>query len=1748
MTALVEGRKGGGKGGGGHTPTEATDTLRSLQVAEVLDLVSEGPIQGLVNGLKSVYLDGVPLQNADGTSNFDDVGFAWTLGTQGQGALHGFDLVQNEVGVALKVTQISPIVRTVLSGSDAVRVTVGVPQLSFQDPNNGDVVGNKVEYAIDLQSNGGGFVEVYHTTMDGKTMSHYQRATVVKLTGAGPWDIRVRRITADSTKSNSINAIYWDSYTEIQSAKLRYPNSAVHGLRVNAQHFGRVPVRGYDILGRVLQVPSNYNPITRAYVGTWDGTFVPAWSNNPAWVFYDLLTHPRYGLGQFVQVAHINKWRLYQVAQYCDELVPDGHGGSEPRFTCNLYLQTQNDAYRTLQDLVAIFRGILLYGNGVVDVVQDAPSDALSLFTPANVIDGKFVYQGASERTRHSGVIVYWNNLANQGKREPELYQEPDLVARFGVRNLELSPLGTWSRGQAVRLAKWALYSEDSEGEVVSFGVGSEGALVPLGRVFKIADPSVSGLRLGGRVKSATANDVTLDKAVTLTPGEAYTLTVALPDAGDPFNLVSEMRTVLSAQDSGNRLVLNAPYSSLPAAHAIWLLESTAVAATTWRCIGVREVPGEMRFEITAVSHDPTKYALIEQGIRLVRKPISVLQPGAVMPTNLVISEAVYTAGGAAKSRLTISWTAGAPGQYYRVSWRYRSGVWNVMPDTSAQNVEIADVMPGMVDIAVRSINGLGSVSRPLEGSYDVGGKTTTGAVAALELVVTSTGVQAQWAAPAAADGATWAETELRRGETFAAGALVFKGRALSYNMGWLTAQNLLVWAVHRDSSGTTSQPISASMFINPPAEPVVTGNVDLTVLKLAWQDCKTTQPIAHYILKRGSTWIDAQPIGNVSALMATLLEINEGRHKFWCAAVDLGGNTGSPGSALIDVGSPISAVLAILNAGLTDAVADINTLGTSLATSNAHITEITDKIDSPTLGLQAQKGSTDMLALALQQSQEAVSALDLTQLLMLNKTDKTIRDAGIVVDPVTGSVHIVGVEQTATSLTQVKADFDAMTATVLLQAQRITQLNTDLVNAQLDPTGAAVVAGVITQINDVKATLDAVNATLVLKASSATVADNYLVLQQTVQTLSQHGSDLLVIAQTINALQNDMSAASSRIVVLEHSAEAATELVAARLGDQAKGEIQDAATLAALLTGEAGKQDVVKQLAYAKTQLQASVDTLGQSTAQSITTLTATVGANRADYESKAALLTTADATEAAARQTLALKQQNDHNTVTAAVQTESAARTTADTAEASARQTLEAKQQTDTNTLTAAVQAEATVRATADSTEASTRQTLALKQQNDHTTVTAAVQTESTARIAADAAEVSARETLALKQQTDANTLTAAVQAESTARIAADAAEVSARQTLAVKQQTDHNTVSASVQTESSARVTGDQAQASMLTQVQASLNGTIAGLAQRLAVVVDANGNVVASYTLALNANGRVVGVRIDNNGTVGNFVVQADKFAFVLPGQNGEIPLFVAGVVAGQNTFGVNGNLMVDGSVYARSLNVTRLSALTAKLGTMTAGQLSLDSDDGNPSYVRSGQKWWLDGVAGWVFAKEANATFMDITTGPCSLRMHSNGYAALVFPGISITNNGVTLSQPNVVGTTQLQTNSVTIPWSMAGSGGFWMYDGVQNTVLGSLSIYVPQAIMMCAVATYNGAVYSGNGTGMSFRVFVDSMYGGTICYSEITLRAYAQTSGSAQGMLALAAGYHTLYVSVSNLGGADFLMATWGTTVLGVMK
>lgn len=707
MKKLIQGAGGGGgKGGGGsqRAPVEAQDSLRSKAFAQIIDLIGEGEIEGLADGLKSIYLNGTPVQNADGSFNFQNLIAVPRTGTQSQNAIPGQSGVENAVQVGVEVKASASVVRQITDADvDAVRVTIAVPQLTEQNTSNGDLNGSSVSIAIDVQSDGGGFVQALSDTISGKTTSRYQRSYRVALTGTGPWDVRVRRLTADSTKATVQNATWWDTYTEIIDAKLRYPNSALMGMKIDSSQFQSIPTRGYDMKLLRVKVPTNYNTTTRAYTGSWDGTFQVAWTDNPAWCFYDLVTNARYGLGGLVDEAQVDKWAMYQIGKYCDELVPDGFGGTEPRFTCNMYMQTRAEAYKVMQDFASIFRGMVYWSTGTITAVQDAPSDPVALYTAANVIGGKFTYSGSSLKARHTVALVTWNDPEDLYRQKVEYVEDGEGIARYGVQQTEVVAIGCTSRGQANRVGRWLLYSERFETESLQFQVGLDGAVVRPGHIIKVADSSRAAARLGGRVSSSTTTAITVDKppALTIT---GWTIYATLPDG------TIESRTISSLV--GSVITVSAAFSAAPTPQGIWVISGPSVEAQTFRVVAVSEDAESRNYAITAIKHEPLKYDAIENDLVLQPRAITLLSATPSAPSNGTVTEYLYNALTDVKTMVLLSWDAPAVSAGYTYEVSYRVGNDNFTTAvTSTTSLQLTDAKAGDYTVSVRSIDSIGTKS-----------------------------------------------------------------------------------------------------------------------------------------------------------------------------------------------------------------------------------------------------------------------------------------------------------------------------------------------------------------------------------------------------------------------------------------------------------------------------------------------------------------------------------------------------------------------------------------------------------------------------------------------------------------------------------------------------------------------------------------------------------------------------------------------------------------------------------------------------------------------------------------------------------------------------------------------------------------------------------------------------------------------------------------------------------------------------
>lgn len=865
-------------------------TLQSRAYARILDLVSEGEIDGLVNGAKSIYLDGTPLQNADGSFNFENVTYDTRTGTNGQTYIPGTPGVESETTVNIEVKASAPVVRTISDADvDAVRVTVSVPALYFQN-SKGDIEGQSVGISIDVQPNGGSYSEVISDVISGKTTSKYQRSYRVQLSGPPPWNIRLRRWTDDTTNPRLQNKTFWDSFTAIIDNKLRYPNSALVSMRFDASTFSGVPTRSYELKLKKVQVPVNYDPITRVYTGTWNGTFQTAWTDNPAWCFYDLVTSSRYGLGEFIDPAQVDKWALYAIGQYCDELVDDGLGGTEPRFTCNLYLQSRAEAYKVVQDMASCFRSMVYWASGSLTLAQDAPSDPVALFTQSNVIDGAFSYSGSAAKARHTVALVTWNDPEDLYAQKVEYVEDQEAIARFGVVPAEVVAIGCTSRGQAARVGRWLLYSERYESETVTFQTGIEGAVARPGQVIKVADASRAGVRLGGRVRTATRSAITMDATVSL-GGLVWTLYAMLPDGTVAQSQVASI--------SGSTVNLVTLLADAPQPGAQWIMSTNTVEAQTFRVLTVVEQDGGV-VEITGLKHDQQKYDAVENGLVLQSRTITQLSPVPDTPTDLVVGEALYTYQAEVRAQLNVGWANVQGASTYRVLWR-KDGANFIEAITSVSDYTVLDITPGVFLVRVYAIGPTGKESASYaEVSFTALGKTAPPAnVTGLQAIIDpNIGITLTWNKVADLDLDGY---EIKDGPTVLAVA-----KSTSFKVGLLPSGTKTFTVRALDTSGNYSTTeASVSVTISAAAAPTLSGSFAGENIILTWSAVQGDLATQAYEIRYGASYAAGTSLGTIKGTSFSTKAGWSGARTFWVAAIDLSDNTGTAGSFTATVNVP---------------------------------------------------------------------------------------------------------------------------------------------------------------------------------------------------------------------------------------------------------------------------------------------------------------------------------------------------------------------------------------------------------------------------------------------------------------------------------------------------------------------------------------------------------------------------------------------------------------------------------------------------------------------------------------------------------------------------------------------------------------------------------------------------------------------------------------------------------------------------
>ncbi|ELC1078111.1 DUF1983 domain-containing protein [Salmonella enterica subsp. enterica serovar London] len=692
---VLKGRKGGSSSS--RTPTEQPDDLQSVAKAKILVALGEGEFAGQLTG-KDIYLDGTALENADGSQNFSGVTWEFRAGTQAQKYIQGIPGTENEISVGTEVSSATAWTRTFTNTQlSAVRLRLKWPSL-FKQEDDGDLVGYSVNYAIDLQTDGSTWQTVLNTSVTGKTTSGYERSHRIDLPQAGStWTIRLRKITSDANSAKIGDTLTLQSFTEVIDAKLRYPNTALLYIEFDSSQFnGSIPQISCEPRGRVIRVPDTYDPETRTYSGTWTGAFKWAWTDNPAWIFYDLVVSDRFGLGHRLTTANIDKWTLYQVAQYCDQMVPDGKGGNgtEPRYTCNVYIQDRNDAYTVLRDFAAIFRGMTYWGGDQIVALADMPRDVDYSYTRANVVGGRFTYSSSTTKSRYTTALVSWSDPGNAYADAMEPVFEQALVARYGFNQLEMTAIGCTRQSEANRKGRWGILTNNKD-RVVSFDVGLDGNIPQPGYIIAVSDELLSGKVMGGRISAVNGRVIKLDRVADAAAGDRLILN--LPSGA------SQSRTIQAV--NGESVTVTTAYSETPQAEAVWVVESDELYAQQYRVVSVSD-NDDGTFSITGAWHDPDKYARIDTGAIIDQRPVSVIPPGNQSPpANIVISSFSVVQQNISVETMRVSWDQAQNAIAYEAQWRRNDGNWVNVPRSSTTSFDVSGIYAGRYLVRVRAIN-----------------------------------------------------------------------------------------------------------------------------------------------------------------------------------------------------------------------------------------------------------------------------------------------------------------------------------------------------------------------------------------------------------------------------------------------------------------------------------------------------------------------------------------------------------------------------------------------------------------------------------------------------------------------------------------------------------------------------------------------------------------------------------------------------------------------------------------------------------------------------------------------------------------------------------------------------------------------------------------------------------------------------------------------------------------------------------
>ncbi|HHM4829168.1 TPA: host specificity protein J [Pseudomonas aeruginosa] len=752
----LAGRKGGSSKP--KQPSIARDSLQSVATAKLLLAVGEGEFAEGPSD-QDIYLDNTPLMDASGNVNFPNVKWEWRSGSVDQDYIPGIPSVENETTVNVELRSDTPWVRSVTNTQlSAVRLRFAWPALQKQE-SSGDVNGYRIEYAVDVSTDGGAYQQVLLDAVGGKTTSRYERSQRIDLPAATTgWQVRVRRITPNQNSSLIADTMLIAGLTEVIDAKLRYPNTALLYIEFSAEQFSNIPAVTVECKARKVQVPTTYDPDLRTYTGVWDGSFKNAWTNNPAWITYDISTNARFGLGKRIKPWMVDKWELYKIAQYCDQLVPDGKGGQEPRFLCDLNLQSRSQAWTLLRDIAAIYRGMSYWAQGQLVSQADMPrtADFDYVFTRANVIDGKMTYGAASARTRYSRALVSYDNPANNYDTDVTGYSDAPLLRRYGDNPVELSAIGCTRESEAQRRGKWAVLTSVQD-RTITFATGMDGRIPLPGYIIPVADSLLAGREIGGRISAVAGRVVTLDRVTQAKAGDR--LIINLPSGR------AEGRTVQSV--NGKAVTVTAAYSEAPEPELCWALDADDLAVQLYRVMSTKR-DDNGQWTINGLQYEPSKFDHIDTGARLEERPISIIPVTTVQPpANVTLSSRWTIDQGLAVSTMTIAWPAVEGAVAYDVEWKKDSGNWIRLPRAGTTSVDVTGIYAGGYLARVRAVSAF-DITSVWKSSILTQLSGKTGAPPALAFLRTTSGpwkIGLEWGFPASGAADT-AYTEIQQSVT----------------------------------------------------------------------------------------------------------------------------------------------------------------------------------------------------------------------------------------------------------------------------------------------------------------------------------------------------------------------------------------------------------------------------------------------------------------------------------------------------------------------------------------------------------------------------------------------------------------------------------------------------------------------------------------------------------------------------------------------------------------------------------------------------------------------------------------------------------------------------------------------------------------------------------------------------------------------------------------------------------------------